>query len=266
MTDKSDRWIIKTLWIGPSLSAIERLALASFLNHGHQVELFAYDDIANIPEGVTVRDANEILSKDKIFKYKEKPSYAAFANWFRYEMLYREGGCWVDTDVVCLKPFDFDSDFFVGLEETDRVNNAVLGAEKGLEIFRFMAAQAENPNDILPYDKSKDKKRKFIRKYFQGNQKGNIKWGEVGPTGLTKAVNYFGLSEKALPTTAFYPIHCACWSNIFDETYPNVKDYFPDSYAIHLWNEMIKRKPGYSKDARFPDGSLIEFLKRQHSI
>jgi hypothetical protein len=48
---------------------------------------------------VIVRDANEILGEHLIFKYKIQKSYAAFANWFRYVMLHKEGGAWVDADM-----------------------------------------------------------------------------------------------------------------------------------------------------------------------
>lgn len=246
------------------MSLIEQLALKSFVEEGHEVQLFCYEDIKNVPEGVKLRNGGDILSKDKIFKYKDKPSYSGFANWFRYEMLYREGGVWIDTDVVCLKQFDFDQDIFFGLEEVDKANCAVVGAKPGLEIFKFLAQQVENPNAFLPYDTKKIKRRKLRRKYLEGNQRGNVKWGETGPVGFTKALQYFELFDKALPFTAFYPIHASCWTAIFDETYPSVERYFPDSYAIHLWNEMMRRKPGFDKNRKYAENSLIECLKRRY--
>ena len=257
-------WTIKALWIGDSLSPVEQVSLASFVKHGHVVQLFTYGDVKNIPQGVAVRDGNEILDKSKIFMYKKKPSYSGFANWFRYEMLYKEGGVWIDTDVVCLKPFEFEQDIFFGKEQYDTINCAVVGAKPGLEIFKFLSAQVNSPNDFLPYDTFKEKKRKIFRKYCQGNERGNVKWGETGPKGFSKALNYFGLYDQCLPTTAFYPIHSTCWTDIFDETYSNVESYFPDSYAIHLWNEMMRRKDGFKKDMDYPKSSLIEFLKREY--
>ena len=257
-------WIIKSLWVGDSLSIIEQLALSSFIHHGHQVELFTYNDIANIPAGVIIRDANEILGEDSIFMYKKRPSYAAFANWFRYVMLYKEGGVWIDTDVVCLKPFDFEADIFFGMEQYDKINNAVIGSKAGIDLFDFLANQAAAPNNFLPYDTTREKRRKLIRRYLKGNGRGDLKWGETGPTGLTRALNYFGYQDYALPTTAFYPIHSTCWNNIFDETYPQPEPYFPDSYAIHIWNEMMRRKPGFDKNSQYPKNSLIEELKRRY--
>jgi len=257
-------WTIKALWIGDSLSVIEQLALASFVKHGHRVELFTYGDVKNIPPGVVVRNGNEVLDASNIFMYKKKPSYSGFANWFRYVMLFKEGGVWIDTDVVCLKPFTFDTDLFFGREQYNAINCAVVGAKPGLEIFNFLANQVDNPNKFLPYDTFKEKKRKVFRRYCQGNERGNVKWGETGPRGFSKALNHFGLYDRALPTTAFYPIHSSCWTDIFDETYPNVDSYFPDTYAIHLWNEMMRRREGFEKDKTYPENSLIEFLKKEY--
>src|SRR4051812_19813754 len=99
--------IIRGLWIGAELSVMERMSIASFLAHGHEYHLYVYDDVKYVPKGALVRDANEILPSSMIFQYKHSKSYAGFANFFRYQLLLQKGGWWVDTDVVCLKPFLF---------------------------------------------------------------------------------------------------------------------------------------------------------------
>ncbi len=255
---------IKTLWIGANLGKIERLALKSFLYYGHEVTIFVYDDVAGIPNGVKVRDANEILTSQNIFRYKNNNSVAGFADWFRYEMLYREGGVWVDTDVVCLKPFEFSGLFF-GREQYDKYNNAVLGAVPGCKFMRFLSDQAAFPNRFLPFDTLKDKKRKLKRRLFRGNKPRNVSWGEVGPVGLTRAINHFNLNEFGFPAKYFYPIHPFNWDQIFDNSFPNPSDFFPDSFAIHLWNEMFKTKPGFDKNQPSLTGSLIHALEAKYS-
>ncbi len=257
-------WTIKALWVGDSLSVIEQLSLASFVHHGHRVELFTYEPVADIPVGVVVRDGNEILGKDRIFMYRSRPSYGAFANWFRYVLLYREGGVWIDTDVVCLKPFDFSAELFFGWEQYNKVNNAVVGSHPGMEVFAFLARQAEQPNVFLPYDTGSDKCRKLMRRYLHGNHRSDLEWGETGPVGFTRALRHFGYLDYALSTTAFYPVHPTCWNTVFNATYPDAGRSFPDSYAIHLWNEMMRREPGFDKSMTYPENSLIEDLKRRY--
>src|ERR1043165_8447512 len=51
---------INALWIG-QLSPLERLCLSSFAAHGHRVHVYTYDAIENVPRGVTLQDAAQIL-------------------------------------------------------------------------------------------------------------------------------------------------------------------------------------------------------------
>ena len=61
--------VIHGLWIGAHLSRMEDLSIRSFLAHGHEYHLYTYGRIDNVPDGVVIMDANEIISADKIFKY-----------------------------------------------------------------------------------------------------------------------------------------------------------------------------------------------------
>src|SRR5579883_2826667 len=72
---------------------MERLCIASFLKHGHEVHLYVYQDTEGIPPGTVVRDGREILPESRIFMYREYATYAGFANFFRYKLLLEKGGC-----------------------------------------------------------------------------------------------------------------------------------------------------------------------------
>lgn len=110
---------VNAMWIGNSLSACELLSIKSFLNNGHKFVLWAYDNISTqLPSGTILRDASEIIPREKVFSYKYsnqfghgKGSYAGFSDIFRYKLLYLNGGWWVDMDVTCLKPLDFEDDY-----------------------------------------------------------------------------------------------------------------------------------------------------------
>jgi|ETNmetMinimDraft_26_1059896.scaffolds.fasta_scaffold323783_1 hypothetical protein len=43
--------IIQGLWIGERLRLNERLSIKSFLDHGHEYHLYAYDSIEGVPDG-----------------------------------------------------------------------------------------------------------------------------------------------------------------------------------------------------------------------
>src|SRR4051794_25599030 len=103
----NDNQVIQGLWIGPALSVMEQMSISSFLANGHEYHLYVYDAVANVPLGTTIKDANELLPASSIFQYKQTPSYAGFANVFRYKLLFERGGWWADVDTISLRPFDF---------------------------------------------------------------------------------------------------------------------------------------------------------------
>ena len=255
--------VIQSLWIGKELTLLEQLSIASFLFHGHAFHLYAYDDIAHVPEGTQLKDAGEILPEKNIFAYNGG-SYAIFADWFRWALLYKKGHFWVDTDVICLKPFEFDTDIVFGLESDNLVASGVLGFPPGHELCALLENCCKNPNRFLPYDSWKTKKKKLKRKIL-GKGRSDIGWGEAGgPKGFTEALKYFNLMDFAKPFTYFYPVHWSNWNAVFDETLSEDLDLFSDTHSIHLWNEMIRRRKGFDKNAAFPQKSLFEQLKRRY--
>src|SRR5882672_8300548 len=76
------------------------LAWSSFVAAGIAVELFSEVPIPDLPAGVTRRNAREILDRDvALYRHEfDGPSPALHANHFRYALLERLGGWWVDTD------------------------------------------------------------------------------------------------------------------------------------------------------------------------
>lgn len=135
---------IHALWIGKELSLMELLTIQSFLANGYHFHLWTYDTLTNeLPQKCIICDANEIISKEHVFKYKYssqfgtgKGSFAGFSDIFRYKLLFEKGGWWVDMDVTCLKPFDVESPyFFRGHHDLPLVGN-VMKAPKGSELMK----------------------------------------------------------------------------------------------------------------------------------
>ena len=96
--------VIQGLWFGESLTNLERLCMKSFMDNGHEFHLYVYDELQDIPQGVIVKDANEIVPRTRI---KEFRWFAGFSDFFRYMLLAKKGGWYVDMDVICLRPLDF---------------------------------------------------------------------------------------------------------------------------------------------------------------
>jgi hypothetical protein len=213
-----------------------------------------------VPEGIELIDAAQTLPRSRIFHHQKTGSIAAFADWFRYRVLYDQGGIWADTDVVCLKPLSYThEEIYAWMDET-AINNAVLGLPAGHRLAAWMAECCEHPNRLLAYDDTRTKRRKLERRFLHGNRAGNIRWGEYGPYGFTQAARHFGEHEKALPFWHFYPIHHLNWRCVFDGSLPLNDSFVDASYALHLWNEKTRQHPGFDKNARFAPHSLFERL------
>ncbi|WP_353572791.1 glycosyltransferase [Candidatus Albibeggiatoa sp. nov. BB20] len=134
--------IIQSLWIGDALSPMEQLCISSFLKNGHSFHLYTYDTVKNIPKDTIVMDANEIIPRNKIFKYKMYDSYAGFANMFRYKLLLEKGGYWVDSDIVCLQPFEQKQAYVLASAKRKKgglkATNCVMGVSSaGSELMEY---------------------------------------------------------------------------------------------------------------------------------
>jgi mannosyltransferase OCH1-like enzyme len=216
---------------------MEQMCISSFLEHGHPVHLYAYEPIEGVPEGTLLKDANEILPASSIFMYKEYASYAGFSNFFRYKLLFEKGGWWVDTDMICVRPFDFPDRFVFSSErggEGPRVNVGAIKAPPGSRVMQY----------AWDFCRNIDPKQ--------------LKWGQVGPRLAAEIVEVFSLHRFVRPPNVFCPLHFTDRTRILD---PSIKWNFGDeTYAIHMWNELWRRD-NQSKDATYPEGCLYEKLK-----
>ena len=117
--------IIQSMWIGGELSNMEQLSAKSFIDHGHTYHLYTYGNVENIPEGVVVKDGNEILPESEIFRYTNG-SVSAFSNMFRFALLYKKGGYWADTDFICVSNKKFKEPYVITSEPSLDYNHNVI--------------------------------------------------------------------------------------------------------------------------------------------
>jgi Glycosyltransferase sugar-binding region containing DXD motif len=238
--------VIQSLWIGEHLSPMERLSIASFLRNGHPFHLYVYGKPDGIPEGTVVLDANEILSSSRIFKYTAYDTYAGFSNFFRYKLLLEKGGWWVDTDTVCLKPFEFQEPFvFVNEMERSASNR------HGLPVVGTSVLKAP-PASALMYS---------AWAVCDGMNPGELGWGECGPILVGRLVEEFALQQHIQAPDIFCPLHWRDWDL---QLKPGISWSFGEqTVAVHLWNELWRRR-GADKDQAWPADSLYEQLKRRY--
>lgn len=211
---------VSMLWIGDRLSPIECLSMMSYLYYGHSVDLYVYANITGVPLGVRLRDGGEILSKERIFSYQRgvgQGSFSAFSNMFRYKLMLTRWTYWSDTDVLCLKPLDFEDGAVFGWEDDLRIGSAIL---------RF-------PTDSAPL-------AQMLATALRKGQ--DVAWGDVGPKLVTDTLREFAQTDQAKPVSTFYPLHYGSWRKPFQPEFKEeVTAACSESHALHLWHEMFRR-------------------------
>lgn len=256
---------LASLWIGDSLSGVERLCAQSFLDHGHALTLYSYAPVENVPAGVEMRDAREIFDTDRILRYNgPKGSPAIHADLFRYRMLAETDQIWVDLDVVALRPFAFTSDYVCGWEDNRQVNNAVLRLPLQSPALRGLLSMG--PDTVgRPLAAPLLRRLRWIAR--MRGKTAPIEawpWGATGPTALTYYMRRSGEITHALPVSAFYPLG---WQEVdrLVKAGPLTPDSFPQSYGIRLWGKFIHRALR-GMGGRPETGSLLDQLLTRHSI
>lgn len=265
--------IIQSLWIGTKLSVMENLSISSFLQNGHPFHLYIYDNVQGVPEGVTLKDANNILHSDKIFKYKDFDSYAGFSNIFRYKLLLEKGNYWVDTDIICLKPFLDNTEYVFASQKMPNISFKHKGKSSILYRSQNVVAAVKNfikkpvyfkkiivascvikapiDSDIMEYCYNKSANMDHQKLY----------WGQTGPQLLTKAIKKFDMWSHVVEPEIFCPINHWDWEHFISESVD--KDVLTNSQAVHLWNELWRRD-SVDKSSNFSKNCIYEQLKKRY--
>ena len=201
-------------WHGSELGELEKLCIDSWIKNGYEFNLWLYDDI-EVPKGVSIKNANDIVSFNQYFTYNEGHSVGtpvAFSNLFRAQLLYNLGGLYIDLDVLCLKPFEFD-ERFVFSEQIDsghpyHVATCILYSyNRGERLF-------DDWSDWIISMKGK-----------------KITHGDLGPNLFTKLIVGNKLERYVLPKEYFCPVDWQTYKDIF-------KDNYGSPYTIHLFGSI----------------------------
>jgi hypothetical protein len=220
---------IAMLWFHNPMTAIQRLSIRSFLNHGHSVTVFTYGDL-KVPKGAILGDANEFMKEQEIFI--ANGSYAAFADIFRYKMLAASNYIWADADTVCLRPdWDF-GDYILTYQEPNKLTNNVLAYPQDCLLAKKLVQEAVFENNRI-YD-------------------------HLGPVLITRLVEELELGNKVLPEYVFNPIHWQDFRDTYDPSkLEQVLAKCQDSHAVSLSNYLLKHH-NYDRE-KLPAGSAVAY-------
>lgn len=283
--------IIQGLWIGEKLSRFEYNSIKSYIKQGYTYHLYTYDHVHNIPDGVIIKDGNEILDKKYIFYYEN--SIAPFSDLFRYKLLYDKGGIWTDCDIICVKPLPNNKQYeYIFVAERTILKGAFSSCikkppftcklKKVLNSFIKTPAKCEIMK--IMYEKSLKYREEYLNKKKISNQNRKTK-KNIGLTSyhwnggsklLEKQIIKLGLEQYITEPEFAFPINWWDFKYAFmdveyippsrgwkDGTY--IKDILKknnnNTYLVVIHNGWIKNQ-GLDKNAIYPYNSLFEKLDR----
>ncbi len=257
------------LWVYGDLSNVERICINSFIAHGYHLTLWTYGHLSNAPEGMMVEDARNILPENRIFKYPNG-SYAGFSNLFRYALLSKSGGLWVDTDVVCLVPAQaLGGEAFLVTERVlipsrlrRRFINYKMKKSPG-KVIRYVERHYLKMNSNVIYI-PEPKRGDIIDLAFAVSDRfppGQQEWGDCGPKLLTAlTLEYPKLAYKVMgPDFANSIDYWNCPQNLLARG----NTISGHAVFLHLYNEMWRRA-GVDKNGEFPKDSIMDALKKKY--
>jgi len=232
---------VNGLWIKGALSPLEILTIQSFISNDYEFILWTYDEfiVYSQIENLIIRDAREIIPESQVFSYKlsnqfghGKGSYAGFSDVFRYQLLYLNGGWWVDMDVTCIKRFEFESSYV--FRKSKLTNDFVVGnimcVPKGSNLMKkcfeeaIVSVNAENQDWMLPI---------------------NILNKNIQEENLTSYIYSFSNEDS-------WPVVSQLLTNL---------EYPKNWFAIHWMNEEFRRI-GIPKDIYLMESLLGQFYSK----
>lgn len=177
----------------------------------------------------------EKIGLEKIELYKKTKNFGAKSDILRYELLYKFGGLYVDTDFECLKSFSglhHLTDFYAGIFSPGKIciNNGLIGASPKHPIIKNCIQQLRLPKEIA-------------------EQNLGLKILEAtGPRLLTRCILEF-IKQKdcrclILPSSYFYP---SPNSNSGASEHYQKGFIKPETYAIHYWHVSWSKQAGWKK-------------------
>jgi hypothetical protein len=166
------------------------------------------------------------------------------ANLFRYAMLHRLGGWWVDMDVVLLRTELPQQPIYFARVNTQYGSTAATGT------LRFPPK-----HDLLA---------ECVDECMKVGE--TATWGRTGPRLFDSMVKKYGLEPLAQTCETTYPIHWREIAILFDPLRAEEAGArCADANFLHLYNE-IWRQSEIPLDLRPPEGSFLDLLVTRHSI
>ena len=232
---------VASLWIGEKLHYLNQLCLMSHVKQGHPTTLYCTDTVSNVPDGVIVKPAGEIMALDRAVIAQTSESF--LSNVFRYKMIQKTDAIWVDCDAYCHRPFPDDMiNIFAGHGFRGALNCGVVSIPKDGELIRVLLDYYENlPAAPAWFNKQQKKKlEKQEASLPQAVRIYNAERTAFGPQAFTYFAQQTGDFDKALSHDYLYPVPFQL-NDVFFDPHGRVEGHFTDNtLSVHLYTNGTK--------------------------
>ena len=169
-----------------------------------------------------------------------KGSPSLHSNIFRYALLHKLGGWWIDLDVLLLRKDLPLGDDFYAKDYQNLVSTAALKLPCGHPLLADAIERSKRVSEP------------------------SAEWGQTGPNLMTKLVAEHGLTGRINPTHVLSPLDYHEIAAVFDpERNEQVRDRCREAAFIHLFNQLCSAA-GVPRDAGPPVGSFIAQKFTEH--
>jgi hypothetical protein len=207
---------IVTFWHGP-LDRLRLLCLASQLAAGHNVTVYSFEPLADLPDGVGNAEAEAVLPHSFAERLRPSGTDGAWRDWttlqfsdfFRMRLMARHEGLWLDADVLLLKPIELDpAKPYFAWERRRQLGNSVLYLPPDHPIVVAFESLMQR-EDLRPDWLALRHRLTFTLHRLRGGSTrvSDIRVALYGPAALTALARRAGELHHALPKKSFYAVH-----------------------------------------------------------
>lgn len=247
-----------TFWIGPRLPNFHNLCMRSWLAMGHPVKFFSYEPVANVPDGVELRDAADVYPRERLDDPALRIPLVIKSDIWRLAMLQRGEGIWTDTDVLLLRPMPMPGKILQAVEH------------HGLPSISVLWWPADHPalKEILAvFDRlglGRWAYAKPVWNRFLGLLTGrppafaDYPWNHWGRHAFQYFTRKYGLRGELLGSKSFFPPQVYDRSLFVAKPFRHLLDD-PEVIGLHCF---FKEEGAFEAA---PEGSLIHWAKARYS-
>jgi hypothetical protein len=186
------------------------------------------------------------MPRERLLTYADSGSVALGANLWRYELLAKGLGYWVDMDFYFIRPLDYTAEHVFCWEYEGWINNALLRAPADSAFVRDLTTIPQ-PNVCPPWYGP----RRRLGFYWQRLTKGHMglehyPWGTFSSGLVTHSVRKNELQPYALSPDHFYPVRWKDARMLYGPVDELEALLSEETRAVHMWHSRLvglKEKP-----------------------